>query len=431
MQKKNNLYSLLIKHIEQLKKAGLLPEKWKYHKEKVNSIKAAGANIAKDLAEFYAKADSDSQQFAAIVSDALPIVRDLNYKLSRIAQQYQYQKVPDCKGQKQIADEINYLLSQLDNILIRSRILEKPGKIKRGFFIAGVAAAAIALGASVSHVFKPNEKIPRIKESQTAEYIKTDASLQNNNLSLQLQDQKKESRQQSMRDAPVAPKTLKTDIERTERLQNTGKKAEILENKSSQSAQQGLSDSEAFKKALELALKLEGGFSDDIHDPGGMTNHGITQKTYNYYRKSWGFAPQTVRNITEQEITRIYYNYWIDAKCNKINSDAIRIAHFSAAINIGPMHAARCLQRALSENIYRLKDDGQIGPITLGTLDKALAESKERKILDSYLDWQLRRYEEVIESNSTLKKYKKGWKNRVRWTREFSERYLRSNKDKK
>ena len=38
-----------------------------------------------------------------------------------------------------------------------------------------------------------------------------------------------------------------------------------------------------FEQCLALVLKEEGGYVDNPHDPGGMTNHGVTKTTW----ESW------------------------------------------------------------------------------------------------------------------------------------------------
>jgi len=45
--------------------------------------------------------------------------------------------------------------------------------------------------------------------------------------------------------------------------------------------------SSAFETALPFVLRWEGGFVDHPADPGGRTNRGVTQRTYDAWRQSW------------------------------------------------------------------------------------------------------------------------------------------------
>ena len=41
-----------------------------------------------------------------------------------------------------------------------------------------------------------------------------------------------------------------------------------------------------FDKIVEMLLGIEGGYSDNAHDKGGKINFGVTQETFNAWRKS-------------------------------------------------------------------------------------------------------------------------------------------------
>src|SRR5271156_5648561 len=67
-----------------------------------------------------------------------------------------------------------------------------------------------------------------------------------------------------------------------------------------------------FEKCLPDTLIQEGGYSNDAHDPGGMTDYGIIQKEYDAKRRQWGLPTQWVKNITQSEVRTIYYtDYWL------------------------------------------------------------------------------------------------------------------------
>jgi lysozyme family protein len=119
-----------------------------------------------------------------------------------------------------------------------------------------------------------------------------------------------------------------------------------------------------FAKTLPLILGYEGGKVDDPRDPGGRTNKGITQSTYDAYLQGGKRQEQSVFLITDVEVTAIYRQlYW-----NKIAGDSLPLglglAVFDAAVNSGVFRASVWLQEALIP-AYKGNIDGQIGPETL------------------------------------------------------------------
>ncbi len=111
------------------------------------------------------------------------------------------------------------------------------------------------------------------------------------------------------------------------------------------SSQSGSAD---FAAALPHILGFEGGLSDHPADPGGRTNHGITQGTYDGWRSSQGQATQAVDAITNAEIEAIYYqNYWLASGADKLPA-ALALTHFDWAVNAGVGAAAKTLSACQS-----------------------------------------------------------------------------------
>ena len=114
-----------------------------------------------------------------------------------------------------------------------------------------------------------------------------------------------------------------------------------------------------FAECLAFTLQMEGGFSNDIHDPGGATQHGITLKTFRDWRKNQTATVQQLHDISEVETSEIYYNnYWQPAKCQDLPPGADLII-FDMAVNAGPRASIHILQRVLNVAV-----DGLVGPIT-------------------------------------------------------------------
>lgn len=152
-----------------------------------------------------------------------------------------------------------------------------------------------------------------------------------------------------------------------------------------------------FDYALDFVLRHEGGYVNDPDDPGGATNYGITQSTYESYL--W----RDVRHITQEEVRDIYESrYWHDGRCDAIHAVAPRVAmaHLDACVNTGIIQAARFLQRAVG-----VAADGHVGPVTLRAIEARL----EPDILGSMLLHRERFYHDLVSKRPALKKFLKGW----------------------
>lgn len=137
-----------------------------------------------------------------------------------------------------------------------------------------------------------------------------------------------------------------------------------------------------FNQALHFVLNQEGGFVDDPDDKGGATNKGITQGTYDSYRKAHKKAIQTVKNITDAEVSDIYYNnYWLKAGCDKM-TPAFAVISFDTAVNMG---------------IGRIKE---------------FMQTAEYKNPEKFLLARIRKYVKFAQSGNQSK-FLVGWLNRV------------------
>ncbi len=153
---------------------------------------------------------------------------------------------------------------------------------------------------------------------------------------------------------------------------------------------------------------IEGGLSNHKADRGGLTNHGVTQKTYNEYRKNAGLSPRSVTGITSDEVTAIYRTkYWNVAKCGVMPAP-LDLYVFDAAVNHGPARAVKLLQRALGED-----DDGQVGPVTVGALQEEVAAGQLPELCRNYLATRQDFYDQIIENDPSQQVFANGWSNRL------------------
>jgi lysozyme family protein len=168
-----------------------------------------------------------------------------------------------------------------------------------------------------------------------------------------------------------------------------------------------LSNDESLEQSLEWLLEEEGGFSNHPADTGGATMYGVTQATYNAWRKSVGRKQQPVRSITKEEAFSLYKSmYWDEAGCDKLPFP-INYMVFDAAVNSGPGRAVKWLQEAL-----RVKPDGVIGRKTLAALSEAV-EAADGVILYRIIDVRLVFLVDLIKRSPSQIAFLKGWMRRL------------------
>ncbi|WP_198645504.1 glycoside hydrolase family 108 protein [Thalassobius sp. I31.1] len=135
-----------------------------------------------------------------------------------------------------------------------------------------------------------------------------------------------------------------------------------------------------FERAFALLAVHEGGYVNHPKDPGGATNKGVTQRTYNNYRARLGLSPRNVRQVTDNEVAAIYQvQYWDAIHADKL-PEGVAYCVFDAAVNSGPARAVRWLQKEIGATI-----DGVIGNETLARTVRADAAA----LIDRYCDRRL------------------------------------------
>lgn len=156
-----------------------------------------------------------------------------------------------------------------------------------------------------------------------------------------------------------------------------------------------------FQTCTDWALIHEGGYVNHPKDPGGATNKGVIQRTYDGYRDRMGKPRQSVRNITMAEVMDIYKSqYW-----DLINGDALPsgldYAMYDFSINSGPSRAVKFLQEILG-----VKVDGIMGNGTLGAIQR------RNDISGLIQELCLKRWN-WMKRLSTFSTFGKGWTRRV------------------
>jgi len=112
----------------------------------------------------------------------------------------------------------------------------------------------------------------------------------------------------------------------------------------------------AFERAVARLLGDEGGYVDNPADPGGETKFGITKREY---------PKVDIAALTRAEAIAIYFRDWWQRYRYSELPGPIAAKTFDLAVNIGPDHAVRCVQRALRACGRRVTEDGTIGRATI------------------------------------------------------------------
>jgi len=154
-----------------------------------------------------------------------------------------------------------------------------------------------------------------------------------------------------------------------------------------------------FGIAFEFTLGAEGGYSNNVSDPGGETKYGICKRDY---------PKEDIKNLTVDRAKEIYYkNYWLPSYCQELitlNFPLTAIVLFDTGINCGCKTSKILLQKAIG-----VEADGMIGKQTIN----GLKLYKDLDMCNRLLDRRKEYYDLIITKNIKLGVFKKGWYNRI------------------
>ena len=145
-----------------------------------------------------------------------------------------------------------------------------------------------------------------------------------------------------------------------------------------------------FHRCIDRILTEEGGLSAHPADPGGLTNYGISQRSY---------PTLDIAALTLDAAKALYRrDYWQPIHGDQL-PPGLDLLLLDSAINQGAGTAIKLLQQAL-----RIKDDGVLGPITLTAAERALPD-----VLDNFAAERVLRYE--FNRNEAV--FGRGWYRRL------------------
>jgi lysozyme family protein len=152
--------------------------------------------------------------------------------------------------------------------------------------------------------------------------------------------------------------------------------------------------------SFKLVLAHEGGYVNHPADPGGATNKGVTQATYNAYRRAKGEAVRDVRQITDAELSDIYKSrYWNAVRGDELPTGVVH-AMYDFGVNSGPSRSIKFVQALVG-----VDDDGVLGPKTLAAIKAMPARDLINRLCDARLAF--------LRGLSTWPTFGRGWTTRV------------------
>lgn len=170
-----------------------------------------------------------------------------------------------------------------------------------------------------------------------------------------------------------------------------------------------------FKAAAEFTLVAEGILSDNPKDAGGLTKFGVTQATWDDYRKfvSDGDArPASVRDIEVTDALDVYFEFFwkpIAALPSEVQGPA-----FDFAVNSGVEQAVKTFQ-----SILCVTADGELGPVTLARAG-AVKISSLRKLRNQYVSARIDFLLNLAQHQSNDVTFIEGWFKRVSQLYDFA-----------
>lgn len=157
----------------------------------------------------------------------------------------------------------------------------------------------------------------------------------------------------------------------------------------------------AFARAVAVLLGDEGSYSCNPADPGGETNFGICKHEY---------PNIDIKSLSRDDAIAIYFRDWWRRYCYSDLPGPIGAKLFGLAVNIGPEHAARCLQRALRACGRPVEEDARVGAST-----RIAAAAANQLALMAALRSEAAGYYRLLAASDHRRasEFLKGWLNRA------------------
>ena len=154
-----------------------------------------------------------------------------------------------------------------------------------------------------------------------------------------------------------------------------------------------------WQKSFDLMLKSEGGYVYHPSDPGGRTNLGVTQATWeNWVGRESDEAE--MRGLTPEKVKPLYKKKYFDTVRGDELPMGLDYLMFDFAVNAGAGRAIKTLQTAVG-----VTPDGGFGPMTMA----AVQAVDPVELIERFSQAK----EDFYRSLTTFATFGKGWLNRV------------------
>ncbi len=168
---------------------------------------------------------------------------------------------------------------------------------------------------------------------------------------------------------------------------------------------------DAFEYVYEFTRKAEGGRSRWKNDPGGPTQLGIDEHTFEKAKKQGLISRslKSVYDISPEDAKRIFRDvFWKEIRGDELPLD-VAVALFDTAVNSGSPKSVEMLQK-----ILKVKPDGIVGPGTLEAI-----KNYKGDLIGDYLDARLQAYEKTAKGDPKVRPALENWHNRVKDLRSY------------
>jgi hypothetical protein len=162
-------------------------------------------------------------------------------------------------------------------------------------------------------------------------------------------------------------------------------------------------EADKFEFCHAFTSRWEGGFVDHPADPGGRTNWGVTQATYNEYRRQKGKAPRDVKLLNQVEAKAVYRKlFWEPSRAERCVLP-LALAYYDTCVNFGVNGGVRFLQEALGVTV-----DGRWGPQS----EAAFLAKNNRDTAIKICEARIRFRHQRVQSAPSQRVFLQGWLNR-------------------
>lgn len=171
---------------------------------------------------------------------------------------------------------------------------------------------------------------------------------------------------------------------------------------------------------IGAVFAVEGGYVDDPADPGGATNHGVTESVARQhgYDGDMRDFPRTCSIEGQVCAESIYRRDYIErpgflplVQIDPVVAEEV----IDTAVNMGPRRPSRWFQASVNATCNtRLAVDGRIGPMTQLAWRECRAHLGPVAcvaMLDAMDARQEAEYDRLVRVNPRLRRFRRGWQN--------------------